>query len=104
MSDLIAHIQAALTDKINPAKAIFLPKYFKAFPGGYGEGDLFLGVSVPDQRAVAKLFFKEIGLTELSELIKNEFHECRATALYALVYRYQKSKKEEEQKQLSIST
>ena len=98
MSDLIAHIQAALTDKINPAKAIFLPKYFKAFPGGYGEGDLFLGVSVPDQRAVAKLVFKEISLTELSELIKNEFHECRATALYALVYRYQKSKKEEAQK------
>lgn len=98
MSLLLEQILESLQARINSTKAAFLPKYFKAVPGGYGEGDLFLGVSVPDQRAIAKLFFKEISLSELSELLKSRFHECRSTALYALVYRYQKSKNEEEQK------
>lgn len=98
MSLLLEQIHELLQSKINPTKAAFLTKYFKAIPGGYGEGDLFLGVSVPDQRAIAKLFFKEISLSELSELLKSRFHEYRATALYTLVYQYQKSKNEETQK------
>lgn len=100
MSELTEQIIESLKDKSNPEKAAFFPKFFKAFPGGYGEGDQFLGVKVPDQRKIAKQFFKEISLNELSELIQNPFHEVRLTGLLALVYRYEKTKSEEGQKEL----
>ncbi len=87
-------VRAALTDKINPAKAAFLPKYFKAIPGEYGEGDLFMGIIVPDQRAIAKDFFREITLPELSSMLKDPFHEIRLTALLMLVYKYEKLKED----------
>lgn len=98
MSLLTEQVRAALTDKINPAKAAFLPKYFKAIPGGYGEGDSFMGISVPDQRIVAQVFFKEISLSELSELLCDEFHELRMTALFMLVYKYEKLKEDSDRK------
>ncbi|MDO8967402.1 DNA alkylation repair protein [Algoriphagus sp.] len=77
-----------------------MPKFFKAFQGGYGEGDQFLGVIVPDQRKIAKACYKEISLDEISDLLKNPFHEVRLTALMMLVYRFEKLKSEEEQKKI----
>lgn len=100
MSNLTEEIRAALNDKINPAKAAFLPKFFKAIPGGYGEGDFFMGISVPDQRKFAKEFYKEISLPELSELLKDRFHELRMTALFMLVYKYEKLKEDSARKEL----
>lgn len=100
MSALTEQIIEALKDKAVPEKAAFFPRFFKSGPGEYGEGDQFLGVKVPDQRKVAKQFFKEIRLDELSELLKSPLHEVRLTSLIALVYRYQKTKKEEERKEL----
>jgi 3-methyladenine DNA glycosylase AlkD len=100
MSGLTEQIIEALKDKAIREKALFFPRFFKTGPGEYGEGDLFLGVTVPDQRQLAKQFFKEISLEDLSELIKNPFHEVRLTGLLALVYRYEKTKSETEQKEL----
>lgn len=100
MSQLTEQIELALREKSIPEKAAFFPKFFKAFPGGYGEGDLFLGVKVPDQRKIAKQFFKEISLKELSELVQNPYHEMRLTGLLALVYRYEKTKTEPGKKEL----
>ncbi|WP_199707966.1 DNA alkylation repair protein [Algoriphagus lacus] len=96
MSQLTEQIIQSLKDRSIPEKAAFLPGFFKAFPGGYGEGDQFLGVTVPDQREIAKQFFKEISLEELSQLIENPFHEARLTGLMSLVYRYEKTKSESE--------
>lgn len=94
MSGLTEQIIEALREKAIPEKASFLPKFFKTGPGEYGEGDLFLGVTVPDQRQIAKQFFKEISLEELTRLIQHPFHEVRLTGLLALVYRYEKTKSE----------
>src|SRR5690606_31319377 len=91
----------ALRDKAIPEKAVFFPRFFKTGPGEYGEGDLFLGVTVPDQRAIAKQFFKEITLDELSELIQDRYREIRLTALIALVYRYEKSRTETDREELA---
>jgi len=94
MSGLTEQIIEALREKAIPEKASFLPKFFKTGPGEYGEGDLFLGVTVPDQRQIAKQFFKEISLEELTRLIQHPIHEIRLTGLLALVYRYEKTKSE----------
>ncbi|MBN7809371.1 DNA alkylation repair protein [Algoriphagus sp. H41] len=101
MSLLTEQIIHSLQDRAIPEKAEFFPRFFKTGPGEYGEGDVFLGVKVPDQRRIAKEFYKDIPLGDLSELIQNPYHEVRLTALIALVYRYEKSKSEEERKELA---
>ena len=100
MSGLTEQIIEALKDKAIPEKALFFPRFFKTGPGEYGEGDLFLGVTVPVQRQIAKQFFKEISLEELTILIQHPLHEVRLTGLLALVYRFEKTKSEPEQKEL----
>lgn len=100
MSLLTEQIKAALEDKAIPEKAAFFPRFFKSMPGGYGEGDQFLGVIVPEQRKVAKAVFKEISYAEIAELLHDVYHEVRLTAIYILVYRYQKLKTDNERKEL----
>lgn len=75
-----------------PERAVQMPRYFKTGKGEYGEGDIFYGVSVPDQRSVAKEFYKEISLEELSDVLKSEVHEMRLTAILIVVAKYEKAK------------
>lgn len=77
---------------INSEKAEYYPGFFKAFKGGYGEGDKFIGVTVPNQRKVAKKFYKEISLKEIESLLQEEIHEYRQTSLFMLTYKYENSK------------
>ena len=69
-----------------------LARFFQTHPGGYGEGDIFLGIKVPDQRAVAKQFYKELNLDEIALLLNENIHEHRLTAVFMLVLKYEKSK------------
>ncbi len=73
------------------SKAAFLPRFFKTGKGGYGEGDQFIGVVVPNLRVVAKKYF-DTDFETLQELLASPFHEYRLTALLALTYRYAKLK------------
>jgi DNA alkylation repair enzyme len=73
-------------------KREIFPKFFKAGKGEYGEGDRFLGVTVPNIRAIAKLH-KDISIEEIRDLIQSEWHEVRLCALIIMV---EKSKKKDE--------
>lgn len=92
---LVKEIQLALRDLSLPEKAEFFPRFFKTGKGEYGEGDLFLGVTVPDQRKVAKEFYAKISLSDLSILISSPYHEERLTALFILISKFEKAKKDE---------
>lgn len=93
-------IKQALKILSIPEKAEFFPKFFKTGKGGYGEGDLFLGVIVPDQRKVAKEFYNKISLEELSKLLSSKYHEHRLTALLMLILKFEKSKEKSQQKEI----
>jgi len=85
----------------NKDKAAFLPKFFQAFTGGYGEGDFFIGVTVPEQRRIARKHFCLVSLNELEDLIRDPVHECRLTALFILVLKYERAKSEAEKQAIT---
>lgn len=74
----------------DPEKAVTLARFFKTGKGEYGEGDIFIGIKVPDQRNVARRF-RELPLPELKTLLSDPVHECRLTALMILVDKYSKA-------------
>lgn len=78
-----AAVQDALAAVADPADAVFLQRFFKTGPGEYGEGDVFLGVRVPQTRAVARRFFG-LPLPEVRILLDSAVHEHRLAGLVIL--------------------
>jgi 3-methyladenine DNA glycosylase AlkD len=93
-------IKKALSSVADPQKAELLQRFFKTGQGEYGEGDIFLGIKVPDQRAVSKKYYKEITLNGIGELLESDIHEHRLTAIFMLVLKYEKAVDEKEKKQI----
>lgn len=91
-------IKYELSKMAIPEKAAFYPRFFKTAPGEYGEGDQFIGVTVPNIRKVVKLFCKESTELHISELIHSELHEERLCGLLILVEKYQKGDENEKEK------
>lgn len=73
----------------NPSLAKKYLKFFKTGPGEYGEGDIFIGLSVPKQREIAKKY-KNMELKEIQKLIKSPTHEHRMAALMILKMQFEK--------------
>ena len=92
MEKITKTITSELQALSNAEKREIFPKFFKAGKGEYGEGDRFLGVTVPNIRAIAKLH-KDISLDEIRDLMQSEWHEVRLCALLIMV---EKSKKKDE--------
>lgn len=88
---MVDEIKAALHGLSDPEKAAFLPHFFKAGKGEYAEADIFIGVTVPDQRKIVKVFWNQISLSELQQLLASKIHEHRHTALLILVTKYEHS-------------
>ena len=93
----IQSIKAELQQQADPEKAAYLPQFFNAVPGGYGEGDRFWGVAVPLQRKTARTYHKTITLPELETLLQDPVHECLQTALFIMVLQYERTREEGEQ-------
>ncbi|MDH3353470.1 MAG: DNA alkylation repair protein [Nanoarchaeota archaeon] len=69
--------------------------FFKTERGQYGEGDIFLGVTVPKQRLIAKEAAKRISLEDIQKLLSSKIHEERFISLLLLIERYKKANEEE---------
>jgi 3-methyladenine DNA glycosylase AlkD len=88
---MTAHdVEVALAKHASDSDAIFLQRFFKTGEGQYGEGDVFIGVRVPQTRAVCKQY-KPLPLSELQKLIDSPVHEHRLAALLIAVAQYPKS-------------
>jgi len=68
----------------DPARAKNVLRFFKAGPGGYAEGDHFLGISTPQMRRLAKEF-QDAPPAVAEELLQSPWHEARVLALLLLV-------------------
>lgn len=79
----------ALEQAADSDKRAFFPRFFKTGPGEYGEGDVFLGVTVPRARIIAKTF-RALPMADIVALLQSPIHECRLTALLILVDQYKR--------------
>ena len=82
-------------------KREIFPRFFKTGKGEYGEGDKFMGVTVPNVRAVAKLH-KDITHDEIKTLLMSEWHEVRLCALLIMVEKCRKADDNERQKLFNL--
>lgn len=89
-------ILQSLRQHIDAEKAIVLPRFFKTGKGEYGEGDKFLGITVPNIRLVARQY-GHAPLDVVNRLLDSEWHECRMCALLMLVMKYKKAAEQEKQ-------
>ena len=87
MKNNLKNLLKDLKQKANPGKAKILAGFFKTKKGQYGEGDIFLGITVPESRKIAQKY-SELTFSDISKLIKNKYHEARLTALLILVHKY----------------
>ncbi|MDH5596562.1 MAG: DNA alkylation repair protein [Candidatus Peregrinibacteria bacterium] len=90
MSKDSLQVNKELKKLANPEKAAFFLGYFKTGKGEYGEGERFLGVTMPDQRKIAKQY-RQTDLAEVLELLQGEYHEHRMTGLLILTYQFEKA-------------
>lgn len=100
MGKQVDKVRHDLENCADPVKVAHLARFFQAYPGGYGEGDRFIGVSVPNQRKIARSYFQTFSFSELEELIRDPLHECRLTAIFILILNYEKTEKEPEREAL----
>lgn len=80
-----ADVKTALMALEQPERASFAARFFKTKPGQYGEGDQFLGLSMPQQHAITKQF-SALYADDVVQLLQDSYHECRMTGLLIWVH------------------
>lgn len=78
-----------LSELRNEKQRNILMRFFKTGPGQYGEGDQFLGVKVPEVRAIAKMS-RDVTLEDVAELLVSEWHEVRLCGFLILTYKMER--------------
>ncbi len=87
----------SLKKHANPKSAAVLSRFFKTAKGEYGEGDIFLGIKVPQTRTVAQQFH-DLPPKECLSLLKSKIHEERLLALLILCEQFKKGSDAEKKK------
>ena len=83
-------IKFDLREYSDKKKAKILKRYFKTGPGEYAQGDIFLGITVPILRSLAKQY-QDLALKETLQLLKSRIHEERLLSLLVLILKYRKA-------------
>ncbi|MEU7613559.1 DNA alkylation repair protein [Micromonospora sp. NPDC049204] len=90
-----ADIRSELASLADPHRAEASRRFLQMTPGGYGEGDRTIGVSVPQQREVASRYWRDLPLSETADLLASGVHEERLTSLFILVRKFAKGDDQE---------
>lgn len=71
-------------------------RFFKCQPGEYGEGDIFVGLTIPQTRKILKAY-KDLSINDTERLLKSKVHEERFLALLIFIYKFEKGNKKEKE-------
>jgi len=83
----LADVERELHALANKRTAEILQRFFKTGPGEYGKGDRFLGIRVPQLRALVRRF-RLLAHEHVLNLLHSPWHEQRLLALLLLVEQY----------------
>ena len=97
----VAALRRLLRTHADPADGEFLQRFFKTGKGEYAEGDRFLGVRVPDMRAVARAG-RGLPVAKVLPLLRSKWHEERLLALLLLVDAHLRAEEPEQRKILRV--
>ncbi|MBN1961972.1 MAG: DNA alkylation repair protein [Deltaproteobacteria bacterium] len=97
----IVNLQKALRAIADPAKAEVIRKFFKTGKNDYIQDDIFLGITVPKMRQIAKSFAK-LALTQVIFLLQSRFHEERFTALLIMMQHYQTGNQSQKERVVKV--
>ena len=75
------------------AQAKHLMRFFKTGKGDYGEGDLFLGLRVPQTRAIVREYRKDAKVSDAEALISSPWHEIRLAGFLMLIELMQRARR-----------
>lgn len=87
---MLAQLKKELQAKASPKRAKVLMRFFKTGKGEYGEGDIFIGITLPDHRDLAKKY-ADLSLKDIQKLLLSKIHEHRSMALSILRSQYKKA-------------
>jgi len=96
---MLENLKKEMLELASAEKAKVSSWFFKTGKGQYGEGDVFLGLTVPEQRLIAKKYV-DLPFPDIKKLLDSKYHEHRLTGLLILVKRYEKANDEKEKKQI----
>lgn len=80
----------AIQAQANPQKAKQLARFFKTGKGEYGESDVFLGLTVPQQRKIVRQY-QRLEMADITKLLHSKIHEYRLIALLILVEQFNRA-------------
>lgn len=83
-------VKRAVDAVADPARAAVMASFFKTGPGEYGEGDVFVGVTVPQLRRIAR-DFRDVDAVTVRVLLASPVHEHRRIALMLLRTEFERS-------------
>ena len=86
---MLPQIKQELLSHADQQKAAVYARFFKTGKGEYGEGDIFLGLTVPEQRKIAQKYIAA-PLAAVQKLLESKYHEFRLTGFFILVYKFQR--------------
>ena len=78
------NVLTELKSHYSPEQAQALQRFFKTGKGEYGEGDVFLGIPVPEIRKISKQYIN-LNHSEVEKLLHQQEHEARMCALLILI-------------------
>lgn len=78
----------------NPNRATISKNFFKTGKGQYGEGDVFIGVSMPQLRKLQKKYFAQLTEKDILDLLNSPTHEVRMIAVLSVIQKYNEGEKD----------
>ncbi len=90
-------LKKELKKSSSPHQAAVLQRFFKTGKGEYGEGDIFLGIKMPELRKLVKRY-KDLNISDVLSLLESKIHEYRMTALLILVAKFNEGNEREKKK------
>ena len=96
---MLTKLRKEIKSLANPEKAKLLQRFFKTGKGEYGEGDVFIGLMVPQSREIVRKYWDKLTDKETIDLLHSKIHEERLTGLIMLVYKYKHKQTTDEERE-----